>query len=74
MLRIASIFIVTHKNLNGCVEKYLVTVKSQVEARVTIQKIKYLGFYKLRHVTKQDMLLFINSKILKFEVTISNMP
>jgi hypothetical protein len=32
------------------------------------------GCYKLRHVTKRDMLLFKNSKILDFEVAISNMP
>ena len=51
-----------------------VTVKSRVEARVTIQKIKSLGCYKPRHVTKQDMLLFISSKMLDFEVLVSNIP
>ena len=29
---------------------------------------------RARHVTKRDMFLFINSKILDFKVVISNMP
>ena len=47
----------------------LVTVlKSRGEARVTIQEIKSLG-----HVTKRDVFLFINSKILDFEVAVSTL-
>ena len=38
------------------------------------RKSRLWGCYKSRHVTKRDMLLFIDSKILYFEVSVSNMP
>ena len=38
------------------------------------RKSRLWGCYKPRHVTKRDMLLFINSKILDLEIMVSNMP
>ena len=45
------------------------TLKSRAEARVTIQEIVSLGVLQTETSTKQDVFLFINSKILEFEVT-----
>ena len=50
------------------------TVQSRALTRVTIQKIKFFcGCYYSRHVTNRDVLLFIDSKILDFEIKVSNM-
>jgi hypothetical protein len=51
-----------------------ITVKLRAEAHVTIQASSLSRCYKPRHVTKQDVLVFINSNFLDFEVAVSNMP